>query len=431
MRTGVIAPPNHSADHLRVVHLITSLGVGGAERSLVELLPYFRQAGLESTILILRETSEGFEGEARARGFLVERLPGNTFWSWVPQCRRRLRELRPHLLHTTLFEADVVGRLASIAMSIPVVTSLVNTSYEPERIRDPHLNQVGFALVRVLDAVSGLICNAHFHAITETVKQSYQRHLWIPDKRITVIGRGRSRSRLGSRTVERGLAVRRQLAVPRTQALLLAVGRQEYSKGHCHLIQAMDLLKDDCDPLLLVAGPQGAESHVLRQEVEKRGLQDRVRFLGYRDDVPDLMTAADILVFPSLFEGLGGAVLEAMALELPVVASDIPVLREVLGEGAVFVPPASPERLAAALRNLIRAPEERARLAALGSARFKERFELGAIADRMVALFRCVATGQALGPRVAPAPPGKPVRFVAAKSPASADASALGESRSG
>ena len=110
--------------------------------------------------------------------------------------------------------------------------------------------------------------------------------------------------------------------------------------------------------MVFVCGRDGGATAALRTQVERLRLGDTVRFLGHRDDLPEILAAADIFAFPSRYEGLGGVLLEAMALALPIVASDIPAVRETVDEGcnAVLVPPGHPEPLAAALEDLLADP---------------------------------------------------------------------------
>lgn len=138
------------------------------------------------------------------------------------------------------------------------------------------------------------------------------------------------------------------------------------------------------------------------------GPRDQVWFLGHREDVPDLLAAADLFVFLSLWEGLGGAVIEAMALGLPVVASDIPALREVLevDRNATLVPPGSPRDLAGAITPLL---DDQGRAKAFGARSrqiFEARFTLDRCTERMAALYERVAamTAGAKTPRRAPSP---------------------------
>ena len=119
-----------------------------------------------------------------------------------------------------------------------------------------------------------------------------------------------------------------------------------------------------------------------------------MRFLGHRDDAPEVLAAADVFVFPSLYEGLGGALIEAMALGLPIVASDLPAIREVVepGSNALLVEPGSPADLADAIVALADDPERRRRMGARSRAIFEDRFTLERSARRMLDLFERVAT---------------------------------------
>jgi glycosyltransferase involved in cell wall biosynthesis len=148
--------------------------------------------------------------------------------------------------------------------------------------------------------------------------------------------------------------------------------------------------------VLLLAGREGHASDELRPLHEELGLEGSVRFLGHREDVPDLLAAADLFVFPSLYEGMGGAVIEAMALGLPVVASDIPAMREVLepGENALLVTPSDPAALADGVERLLADPVRLKRYAQRSRSRFEERFTSDRVVDRMVALYQAVVAAK-------------------------------------
>jgi glycosyltransferase involved in cell wall biosynthesis len=179
------------------------------------------------------------------------------------------------------------------------------------------------------------------------------------------------------------------------------VARHEYQKGQPFLLEAAAILRDrHPDLVVLVCGRDGTSTRELHALHEELGLGDRVRFLGYREDVPDIVAAADVFAFPSLFEGLGGSLIEAMALGLPIVASDIPPIRETVvdGECATLVPPASADALASALSGLLVDPERRAAYAENGIRRFEESYALPGIAARMAALYRAVAVGGVRAP---------------------------------
>ena len=144
--------------------------------------------------------------------------------------------------------------------------------------------------------------------------------------------------------------------------VVLAVGRQERQKGFDLLLEAMPGIRREVpDAQLLVAGRRGSASEALENQVSRLGLDGSVRWLGHRSDIPDLLAACDVMVFPSRWEGLGSAVIEAIMLETPVVCSDLAVLREVVGAAHAtacvgLVDAEEPASLAAAVVEKIRAP---------------------------------------------------------------------------
>jgi glycosyltransferase involved in cell wall biosynthesis len=377
---------------MRIAFLINGLGRGGAERSLAELLPGLRARGITPSVICLDGGGELEEAVLDA-GVEVRRL-GGTLAGAAIRLRGWLRRERPALLHTSLFEADVVGRLASVGTGVPVLCSLVNTTYAPVRLQDPNVRAWRLRAVRRIDASTARHLVAHFHAVSRAVKEAAVSDLGIPPERITVVERGRDPARLGAPSPGRRAAARRALGVGEGEVVLLNVGRQEFQKGQEHLLEAVARLVGRYPGLrLFVAGRQGHATGRLQAAVGRLGLGGTVRFLGHRDDVPELLAAADVFVFPSLYEGLGGALIEAMALALPIVASDLPAIREVVEEGrnAVLVPPASPEALAGAIVSVLEGGHRRQAMGARSREIFEERFTLERSVARMVELYERVA----------------------------------------
>ena len=378
---------------MKLTYLIEGLGPGGAERSLVELLPHYAAAGIETTIVHLKHRPTGFEAEARGLDCALHRLEGVTMPARIAAFRRYIADEQPDLVHTSLLKAHLIGRMGAWRTGVPVLSSLVNTSYDPVRKSDPNLNQRGFRLVKAVDGFTARHFTAHFHAITHAVKASYVEQLRLDPERITVVERGRSRERLGERTTERRATMRARLDIDPRRPVLVNVGRQEYQKGHRFLVEAMaEVVREHPDVLLLMVGHNGSQTSVIEETVARLGLEPYIQFLGYRDDVTDIVAASDVFVFPSLFEGLGGAVLEAMGLGLPVVASDIPVLREVLGADGYFAAPGAPGALARAVSEAVAHPEEASRRGARGQTRFENLFTIDKTAARMINMYESVAS---------------------------------------
>jgi glycosyltransferase involved in cell wall biosynthesis len=145
--------------------------------------------------------------------------------------------------------------------------------------------------------------------------------------------------------------------------------------------------------VLLVAGSPGRHAALLQHIRQSRGLNERVRLLGHRDDVPDLLAAADLFVFPSLYEGAAGALLEAMAAGLPIVASRIPPIESAVehGKNALLVERASVAPLAKAISDLLADEELARRFGRRSREIFEDRFTLERSAARMVEFYRRLA----------------------------------------
>jgi glycosyltransferase involved in cell wall biosynthesis len=374
---------------VHVLYVIDSLTPGGAERSLAALAPHLAARGVRLDVAYL-QPRVGLQAELRAAGaelWSLDGRGGRIGWLW--RVRRLAAERRPDLLHTTLFEADIAGRTAGWSRRLPVVSSLVNLAYGPE--------QAGRGVARwklrgaqLADAATARSVT-RFHAVSRHVAEQMGRRLRLPAERIDVVPRGRDHRLLGSRTPQRRHAARAGLGLDAGTPLVLAAARHEAQKGLDTLVEAFAAVHGELpDAKLALAGRDGAQTPRLRAAVERLGLGQAVRFLGARDDVPELLCGADLFVLPSRWEGLPGAVLEAMALEAPVVASDLPMVREAVTDGvtARLVPVDRPAALAAAILEVLGDPAAAAARAARGRADFLDRFTIERAADGMVALYR-------------------------------------------
>jgi glycosyltransferase involved in cell wall biosynthesis len=376
-----------------ILFVINGLGTGGAERSLSEMLDGLESRGLKTVTASLHRRAEGVQDGIVARGYDVRFLPGSRARQIVA-LRRLIRSIRPDVVHTAIFEANVVGRFASVGTGVPVMTSLTNTSYDPVREQDPNMKAWKLGVVRIIDGWTGRRFTAHFHAITHAVRDAGVKELGIRPDRVTVIPRGRDPERLGHPSAERRLAARKSLGIVAEVPVVVTVGRQEFQKGQWHLLEAApEVCRRHPGTKILVAGRSGGVSDRLMDVHRRLDLGADVRFLGYREDVPEVLAAADLFVFPSLFEGLGGALIEAMALGLPIVASDIPAIREVVEEGrnALLVPAGDPEQLAHAIDELLSNADRRHAFGAESRRIFEGRFTLDRSMEGMVALFERVA----------------------------------------
>jgi glycosyltransferase involved in cell wall biosynthesis len=377
---------------MRVVSLIDSLAPGGAERSLVEMAPHLRSAGIDLTVAVLYDR-DGYADELRDCGVALEVLPPHSRPGGVRSVRELLGRVRPDLLHTTLYEADVVGRLAGASRRCPVLCTIANVRYGPEQYAEPGLSTTKLRASQAVDIVTARLVR-RFHAVSTNVADTMAPALRVPRDRVEVIPRGRDGRRLGRRTDERRAAARQLLEIDPDRPLVLAIARHEHQKGLDLLIRAAEeLRRRDPHPIVVVAGSQGRQTETLRRLVTEVGLEDDVVLLGARPDVPELLCAADVFVLPSRREGFPGAVIEAMALEAPLVVADIPMVREAVPDArfAAFVQPLDPRSLTEALTSTLDDPDAARDRARAARRRFEEEFTIEAVSQRMADLFGRVA----------------------------------------
>jgi glycosyltransferase involved in cell wall biosynthesis len=380
---------------MHVLYFIDSLMRAGAEQSLASLAPHLVARGVRLDVAYLFERP-GLKDDLVAAGGSLFPLTGTTRrTTWIRWAYGLVRSRRPDLIHTTLFEADIVGRMAGALAGTPVVSSLVNLNYGPEQLANPTLVPWRLRAAQVVDAITARKVSG-FHAVTSQVANVMARRLRIPRSRIEVIPRGRNPEQLGMRTPQRRARARTQLRIGIDAPLLLGVARHEHQKGLDVLLEALPYVRRELPTMTLaLAGSEGDTTGKLRDTVQRLHLNGAVRFLGSRRDVPELLCAADVFVFPSRWEGMPGAVLESMALETPIVASDLPSIREMVGDdgAAVLVTPGESEALAAGIVRSFRRPDEAAQRARIARVRFLERFTMNRVAERMFSFYHKTLRG--------------------------------------
>jgi glycosyltransferase involved in cell wall biosynthesis len=373
---------------VKILYFIDSLVPSGAEKSLLALSPHYLAGGVELEIAYLNDRP-GLQEEFSSIGVPTVCLdgPGGRL-GWARRAQRLASERKPDLIHTTLFEADLAGRTAAYVTRTPVVSSLVNAMYGPEQFGDPNLSAAKLRMAQAADAATARVVT-RWHSISEHVADIMAHRLLIDRDRIDIVPRGRDPEALGVRSPERRARVRASLGITNDVPMLISAARQEFQKGLTTAIEAFArLLTTFPDAVFVIAGREGNASQELHAISARLGVERSLRFIGARDDVPDLMAAADVCVISSLWEGLGGTAIEAMGLAVPLVASDLPPIREVVGDGvARLVPKGEAEPLARALTDILEDRDEAAVGAERGHERFLENFAIQSVAQRMLEFY--------------------------------------------
>ncbi len=371
---------------LRVLYVIDSLAGGGAEQSLIDIVSDLELCRIHLDVVTLLPDDGLLTADLIARGAGHHSLAGIGRFGQLLWLRDQVCDGTYDLVHSTLLRADIMSRLACLGRTVTLVTTLPNDSYGREHRQGSRYGSFAVRMVQLLEILTAWRVDS-FHAVSSTIANTMAKRLKVKRSKIEVIWRGRNAVRLGRRSPERGRSTRERLGLDLHAPTVLCVGRQDFQKGLDVAIRAHAIVRQTCptSTLLLVGRPGNATTH-LRALLDSE-LGAGVIELGHRSDVPDLMCASDVLCFPSRWEGLGGTLIEAMALELPIVASRISPIAETVGDSvARLVEPDSAEALAA---ELLRAVQGAGTTSGTdeGRRRFETFFSSQGAAQRLAALY--------------------------------------------
>ncbi|MDB4970789.1 MAG: glycosyltransferase [Myxococcales bacterium] len=332
--------------------------MGGAERHLANLLAPLKQLGVDNHVALL------WGGDAY--GDSVAPFAEVHDFGLVP--RQVLPSLRgltklarnADLVHTQLPWADIAGRAAAVAARRPSVTTLQTTWYDESNVRSfPPAVRHRIDFVRHLDALTARVTR-RFFAVSAATKRTYVRELHVPADRIEVISNSVDLAKFDSAAVGERTAARAAFGIPAGEVAIMMVARLVPPKGHADAIVAAAALRDELPLRLYIAGT-GPDEQALKQLAGAKGAP--VTFLGACLDVPKLLRAADLFLFPSIVEGMPLALIEAMAMGVACLVSDIPENREAGGDAVLYSPPGDVHKLTLALREIARDQGQRDLLA--------------------------------------------------------------------
>lgn len=360
---------------LRIVHIDTEVGYSGGEAQVLLLLEGLRARGYEVALVCRPRSACVHEAEIRAIEYRTTRMRGAADPAAVLRVARLLRELRADLVHLHTGHANWIGGLAAWWCAMPAVSTRRMDRCVRPGARTRFLYNV---LLQRTAAISP--------AVRDRLIQG-----GVPPERVEVIPDAVDPERL--RPVHDRQTVRLRLGAGSEHCVVLAVAALVRRKGLDLLLDAIYRLATEGMHVPVWIAGRGEERLALEEQARRLGVAARVSFLGWRDDVADLLHAADIAVLPSRQEGMGVAALEAMAAGRAVVAADTGGLRHVVvhERTGLLVPPGDPEALAAALRRLIRDPDLRQRLGAQGRQRIAEAFLPEHMVGAYERLYRAVA----------------------------------------
>lgn len=367
---------------MKVLLLVVGLDVGGTEAHVLELASRIDRKKFDVLVCSLKPL--GCLGlELRARGIRVMSLngAGKCDLRVVARLRSVLKREKPDVVQAFLFWANVAARLCGrIMRSFPVIST-----YHDEVVPE-------WWLTRAIDRTTMKWTN-YIVCCSEAVRSSVEQRIGVGKSRCAIIpfGVDTDRFREPKGTVKGTIALHSGLPVIGTVCRLL-----EPKKGLKYLLEAVARLEQEagkpvCQVLIVGEGPAEAD---LRAASVRLGIDSRVIFTGVRRDIPDLLSLTDVFVLPSLYEGFGIALLEAMAAGKPVVATTVGGIPEFVasGQSGFLAPPGDAPALARALKQLLDDPEKARSMGRLGRDHVTKHYSIESVVKQHEQLYElCLA----------------------------------------
>ena len=357
---------------IKVFLLMSCPGIGGTETRLSNLLPRFDPNRIEAAFVNMRQESMCYELWDK-RGIKYHRLPtpGKFLLGSIPRLVKFLRKEKPDVLEIYGLRVEIIGRLAAAIAGIPVILS-ASASTEDWR-KWYHI---------LLDRLTGWPVKGWI-ANSQACRQrllTVEKH---PAELVTVIYSGIDTAawiRSGDKNIRD--KIRREFGCKDDTILCVTVANLRNPKGHIYLIEAILAVLEENSRMRFVFVGSDFLNGQLQRRCRELGIENDVVFAGFRSDIFDIYSAADVAVLPSWYEGLPVSLMEAMSMELPVVSTTVSGIPELVVNGVtgLLVPPKQVKPLAKALIEIGSSEEKRRVMGKAGRNRILEKF----LVDRVV-----------------------------------------------
>jgi glycosyltransferase involved in cell wall biosynthesis len=359
-------------EKIKVIHIITRLDKGGsAENTLLAAAGLDKNIydivlikGISGESAMAQEEAEAVEKslkEAEGIGVSILTVPGlvrrislfndiGTFFTLI----KIMRYERPHIVHTHTSKAGILGRWAAYFCKVPVI------------IHTPHghvfwgyFGRLKTSCYVLLEKITALITDKII-MLTEQEKKDHLLFRVAPEEKFSVIHSGISLDKFLNPPVDSS-AMKKELGIPDCDLVVGSAGRLTPVKGHKYLIEAAVKVLDARSNATFVFLGDGELADELKNMASGLGLKGKIKFLGWRPDVAEVMSVFDVFVLPSLNEGMGRVIVEAMALGKPIVGSDVGGIPDLVIEGknGYLIPPGDVPGLSAAVIKLLDDSEKR------------------------------------------------------------------------
>ena len=387
----------------KILHIITRLDMGGSAQNTLQTCK--KLCGRYETVLVhglsyesrmtdreKRIIEDGVE-DVKAKGVRVIPLPAmvrsirpiKDLKALLSMVRLIFKE-KPDIVHTHSSKAGILGRLAAKIAGVP---HIIHTPHG--HVFYGHFGPFVSRLFLWIEKFFSKFTD-RMVALTDGEKNDYINLSVCPPAKIFKIHSGVNIEQFMNSNGNR-VQKRRSLGLDQNGAVIGFVGWLLPIKGPGHLLKAMDDVWHAYPETYLVLVGKGDLDLELRAEALRKSLNGRVKFLGWRDDVDEIIPLFDILVLPSLNEGMGRVLVEAMAAAKPVVASRVGGIPDLVrdGETGYLVPPADEKALADGIKKLLAAPENAKQMGLRGREHCRQ-FSLEAMIDKLDRLYSELTT---------------------------------------
>lgn len=368
----------------KIFHIIPQLPRGGAENLLATVINGTSKKKFTHIVCVLGQI--GLVGaEIRQAGHEVIELNLGGKHPWFSATRKILpliRKHKPDLIQSWLYDATITSRLVNLIHGkIPLITSLHSPDYSPKTIKAGNWSPYKVEILRLIDKVTARATKPRFVACSRTVAKSYKKNLGIAPSDIRVIHNFVAPQNLWCEP-EMPTEIRQSLDIPEDAFIYIEVGRLDPPKGQSYLLKAFQKVLLQVPQAYLILIGTGPSENDYRQLSKSLNIEHRVHFPGRIKKIGAYLEMADVFVFPTLFEGFGIALIEAMSKGMPCIASRIDALEEIIDDNVsgILVEPRSESQLTETMIRLYKNSELRERLGQQALKKVKNQF----IADVLI-----------------------------------------------
>ncbi|RMD92641.1 MAG: glycosyltransferase [Calditrichaeota bacterium] len=357
---------------INVLQVVNGLAIGGGELKLLELVRNLKEKRSSKYRVVICSVGQGgpLFDEFKKLGvkiYIIEKKHKFDF-TQILKLYQIIKSENIHLVQTTLFYADIIGTLAAKLARVRPIISWETVSHPS----DSHEH-------RWFHKISYQICMAWVDkivAVSEAVKYFLIHQRGIAPDKIVTIHYGIDLAQFNNLNGFIDYKKRLELGFKKNDIVLGTVARLTHQKGHQYLIEAAPSILKIFPNVHFVFAGDGPLRKNLEEKTDQLGVRQNVHFLGFRNDVKDLLYTFDLFILPSLFEGLPNVILEAMATSRPVVATAVDGTPELVqhNKTGLLVPPKSPDALGEAILKLLQQPDRGKKMGYLGRQLVEKQF---------------------------------------------------------